>query len=202
MWYKIVKRKCSYAAKREDNMDEHEENEKKSKKPLEWVVDIFCNLLLATCIIILILRIFVFDIGHVPSGSMEPTLHVGCNLLINKFNPDYTRGDIVVFKSEEFDKILVKRLIGEPGDHVVLNGNTTYINGDPFVEEYVKNPTDGTNVYEFDVPEGCYLFLGDNRISSNDARMWQNSYIKEEALMGEVCLVFDTSSNIQIYIPK
>lgn len=179
-----------------------EENEKKQKKPFERFINIICNILLTLCITVMILRIFVFDIGHVPSGSMEPTLHIGCNLLINKLTTHYTRGDIVVFKSEEFDKILVKRLIGEPGDHILLDGDKTYINGNLFVEDYVENPTNGVDVFEFDVPEGCYLFLGDNRYSSKDARLWKEPYIKEEALMGEVCLVFDTSSSIWIYIPK
>lgn len=179
-----------------------EENEKKSKKIFNRMIDMLCNVLLVMCGIILLLRIFVFDIGHVPSGSMEPTLQTGCNLLINKLNPNYTRGDIVVFKSEEFDKILVKRLIGQPGDHVLLEGDKTYINDELIVEDYVKNPTGTSEIYEFDVPEDCYLFLGDNRYSSNDARLWENPYIEKDDLMGEVSLVLDTTSGFKIYIPQ
>lgn len=178
-----------------------EDNEKKSNKIFNRIIDILCNVLLVVCGIILILRIFVFDIGHVPSGSMDPTLKIGCNLLINKLNPDYEKGDIVVFESEEFDKILVKRLIGEPGDHVLLDGDKTYINGELVIEDYVKHLTGGSEVFEFDVPEGCYLFLGDNRFSSNDARYWTKPYIEEDALIGEVSLVLDTTDGIQIYVP-
>lgn len=179
-----------------------EENEKKGKKIFNRIIDILCNVLLVVCGIILILRIFVFDIGHVPSGSMEPTLRTGCNLLINKLNPDYQRGDIVVFKSEDLDKILVKRLIGKPGDHVLLEGDKTYVNGELIIEDYVKYLTNSSEVFEFEVPEGCYLFLGDNRYSSNDARYWTEPYIEKEALIGEVSLVIDTKDGLQIYIPN
>ena len=178
-----------------------EENEKKSKKIFNRVIDILCNILLVVCGTILILRILVFDIGHVPSGSMEPTLNIGCNLLIYKLNPDYQRGDIVVFESEELNKILVKRLIGEPGDHILLDGDKTYINGELVVEDYVKYLTGASEVFEFNVPEGCYLFLGDNRYSSNDARYWTKPNIEEDDLIGEVSLVADTNEGLQIFIP-
>ena len=77
----------------------------------------------------------------------------------------------MVFDSDELGITLVKRLVGLPGDHVVLdeNGRMT-LNGEPVEEPYVFHKDSRTA--DFTVPEGHYLFLGDNRSGSNDARMW------------------------------
>ena len=107
------------------------------------------------------------------------------------------RGDIIVFTAETPElagTTLIKRLIGLPGDHVEIDENgTVTINGEVQQESYV--------VYqyaipsEFDVPEGYYLFMGDNRANSMDSRYWQNPYVSGESIQGRAIFTLFPFSN-------
>ena len=90
----------------------------------------------------------------------------------------------MVFDSDELGITLVKRLVGLPGDRVVIDsqGRMT-LNGQPAEEDYVFYKSNLSA--DFTVPEGCYLFLGDNRSGSNDARMWKDPYIDGEKIQGK-----------------
>ncbi|NMA14285.1 MAG: signal peptidase I, partial [Clostridia bacterium] len=83
---------------------------------------------LIAALIATVIKIFIVDNRIVPSSSMYPTIYVGDMLLVNKtayyFN-DPQRGDIVVFKPEKEigQKDLVKRVIGLPGETVVVQEN-------------------------------------------------------------------------------
>lgn len=129
---------------------------------------------------------FLFFFVVVPSGSMIPTIDSASVLFATRVhNPEkLQRGDIVVFRSDELNLTLVKRLIGLPGDHVVLDDQGKMIlNGQPVEEKYVFYKSNLSA--DFTVPEGCYLFLGDNRSGSNDARMWDEPYIEGEKIQGK-----------------
>lgn len=137
---------------------------------------------------------------EVPSGSMEPTIMTGDKLFVTKvYKPsNLKRGDIVVFytniakrkdqseKDYEENRRLIKRLIGLPGDKVSLKHGVLYINGKLIEEPYVKNQEDFSK--EFEVPQGKYLFFGDNRSSSFDARKWPNPYIDAESIIAKAGL--------------
>ena len=116
---------------------------------------------------------------------MIPTIDTASILFATRVHQpeNLQRGDIVVFDSDELGITLVKRLVGLPGDHVVLdeNGRMT-LNGEPVEEPYVFHKDSRTA--DFTVPEGHYLFLGDNRSGSNDARMWSQPYIPGEKISG------------------
>jgi len=142
--------------------------------------------------IVLMLNRFVFILVTVPTGSMENTIIPGDRLYVNElFNlDDAKRGDILVFKSQELnDKRLVKRLIGMPEDTVEVkeNGNV-YVNGEKIDEPYAVK-CDG-EAKTFNVPKGSYLFLGDNRPISYDARYWTNPYISEDKIIGKALFRF------------
>jgi signal peptidase I len=131
----------------------------------------------------LYLSLFVYVRVQVPTGSMYPTISLNDKLLVSK-NPDVVRGDIVVFYNEELNLLLVKRLVGSPGDRIELISGELFVNGELTEEPYVMN-----NSYEdflFEVPEGKYLFLGDNRSASFDARFWVNTYIDKSRIVGRV----------------
>lgn len=129
---------------------------------------------------------YVFFIAFVPSGSMIPTILEYSALVSTRIHnlDNLERGDIIVFHSDELNKLLVKRLIGLPGETVVIDeeGQVT-VDGVLLEESYVKNASnlDG----DFQVPEGCYFFLGDNRRSSVDARVWEQPYIPEDKIEGK-----------------
>ena len=136
-------------------------------------------------LVLLFIIKFLFFFVIVPTGSMIPTIDSHSVLFATRVHhPEkLQRGDIVVFDSDELGITLVKRLVGLPGDHVVLdeNGRMT-LNGEPVEEPYVFHKDSRTA--DFTVPEGHYLFLGDNRSGSNDARMWNQPYIPGEKISG------------------
>lgn len=153
----------------------------------EWVVPIAIAL-----VIVIFLNKFVFILVTVPTGSMEDTIMPGDRLYVNELFDikDAKRGDILVFKSEELDqKRLVKRLIGLPGEKVeVKKDGSVFINGEKLDEPYAVEAEYEDRV--FDIPEDSYLFFGDNRPISYDARYWENPYINESKIIGKVLFRF------------
>ena len=160
----------------------------KVKKILtDWILPI----LIAVIVAYLIRKFLIFQI-HVPSGSMLPTLQEQEKFMTERiYHPEkLKRGDIVVFDSKELDETMVKRLIGLPNDHIEIKDGVVSVNGEVLVEDYVKYPSDSkTNKKTdgvYDVPEGKYFFLGDNRNNSLDSRYWKNHFIDESDIQGKV----------------
>lgn len=143
--------------------------------------------LVAEMAVLLFLFNFVINITYVPSGSMIPTIAEHSILLSTRvYQPEnLERGGIYSFQNSELDKILIKRLIGLPGETVeVREDGCVYIDGTLLDEPYVKNQEfDYTGT--FVVPEDSYLFFGDNRSGSNDARHWENPYTKQEDILSQ-----------------
>ena len=145
---------------------------KKSNFFSDWVVPIVIAVILA----VLINKFLIFKV-KIPSESMVPTLNVGDRLFVTRvYNPEnLKRGDIVVFYSEEKNEDMIKRLIGLPGDEVVINDGRVTVNGETLEENYIGTVDNYSG--EFTVPEGKYFFLGDNRYWSLDSRYWDEPYI-------------------------
>jgi signal peptidase I len=137
---------------------------------------------------------------RVEGASMEPTLETAQYLLISKasyfhiegtpldrFLPttrqgstDYVfggpqRGDVVVFKAPtQPDKDFIKRIIGLPGDTILIKNGQVFVNGVPLDEAYIHYPA--TYTYPFDgqpkqIPDANYFVLGDNRPNSSDSHL-------------------------------
>ena len=153
----------------------------------EWVLPVFAALGLA----ILINKFLIFNV-YIPSTSMAPTINVGDRLMVNRvFHKDnIKRGDILVFYSDELQETLIKRVIGLPGDHIVIKDGVVNVNEDDLEEDYVKNNDYSNEELVYDVPEGKYFFLGDNRPVSKDSRRWINPYIDEDDIKGKAILKF------------
>lgn len=146
-----------------------------------WVIPFGIEIL----VLLFVIKVLFFFVV-VPSGSMIPTIDEASILFATRVHDPTTleRGDIVVFQSDELGITLVKRLIGLPGDTVILDKEGKLsINGERVEEPYVfyKAAVSG----KFQVPEGHYLFLGDNRSGSNDARVWKQPYISGEKICGK-----------------
>ena len=157
----------------------------------EWVLP-----LAAEVLVILLFVKFVAFLIIVPSGSMLPTIQLhSCLVATRTYSPENSleRGDIIAFRSDELDKVLIKRVVGLPGDQVDIVEGKTYINGEYYEEPYVVYPSGET--ISFSVPEGCYLFLGDNRAGSSDARVWEEPYIPADKIIGEARFTLFPFSN-------
>lgn len=154
----------------------------KSERLLDWVLGIIKILLVSLTIAWLFSEFIMFK-AYVPTGSMKPTIMEEDNIMISRVFMDINRGDIMVFKHDVSEEYLIKRVVGLPGDIVEIKDGITYINGELYTEAYVKNPSSTNNI--FIVPENCYLFLGDNRAGSEDARMWKNPYVNKDSIVGK-----------------
>ncbi len=131
-----------------------------------------------------IIQSFIIQPFIVDGKSMYPTLHSGEFLFIDKLSFDINkleRGDVVVFrhvKNDQFSgEFFIKRLIGKPGDRVVVNAGITTIYNNEFKEgkildEYfVKYPDFYKNI-DITLSADEYLTFGDNRAESYDSRTW------------------------------
>lgn len=107
---------------------------------------------------------------------MEPTLSDGDNLLVEKLSSRFgwlNRGDIIVFKSPESDRQLIKRLVAFEGDKVEIKDGKVYVNDEIFLTglsdepETPQGPDPAFN--SLVVPEGYVYVLGDNRAFSLDS---------------------------------
>jgi signal peptidase I len=99
----------------------------------DWIIPI-----VAAAIIAVFIHIFIFFIVTIPSESMVPTINVGDKVFVTRiYNKDkLQRGDIVVFYSKELKDTLIKRLIGLPGDEVVIKeAGQVYVNGEKIEEQ-------------------------------------------------------------------
>lgn len=138
-------------------------------------------------LIILIIVIYIVSFQQVIGPSMSPTLKEGDVLIVNKIIYKFReikRNEVVVLKYDE--KLLIKRIVGLPNEHIAYNNNVMYVNGDPVKEEFIDTTTDDFDIKEFGydvIPEGYYLVLGDNRNNSMDGRNF--GLIKKEDIIGK-----------------
>lgn len=145
----------------------------------------------------LLLKNFVIINATVPTGSMENTIMPEDDLLGFRLSYVFSepeRGDVVIFKfPDDESQKFIKRIIGLPGEKVVIRDAKIYINDseEPLDEPYLKEEwvvaNDG---FEFQVPEGCYLVLGDNRNDSRDARYWINTYVTKDQIIGKAEFIY------------
>ena len=123
---------------------------------------------------------------HIYGSSMSPTLTNGDIVAAMRYG-SYERGDIVAFYYNE--QILVKRIIGLPGEMVDIDadGNVS-IDGEPLDEPYLDEKALGECDIElpYQVPEGRYFVMGDNRGVSSDSRSSQVGCIAEEQVIGKL----------------
>mgnify|MGYP004521272789 FL=1 len=152
-----------------------------------------------TIVVMLLLFKVIFQIAWVPSGSMETTLPTKSILLSWQLpyavsDPTPQRGQIVTFWSDEMGKLLVKRVIGLPGDIVTFQDGYVYVNGEKLDESYLprQGQTASGSREVYVVPEGHLFFLGDNRTGSWDARSWEDPFIPVENVRSHVmvCVSF------------
>jgi signal peptidase I len=110
----------------------------------------------------------------IPSGSMAPTLTPGDQIVVTRYirsTPE--RGDVIVFRSPAgSDDLIVKRVVGMPGDLVDSRLGRVRIGGHTLPEPYVLRTAATGAIDPQVIPADSYYVLGDNRDDSLDSRTW------------------------------
>lgn len=154
------------------------------KELLGWVITIAIAVVAAK-----IINTKVIYKAEVPTGSMEDNIMIDdciVGLQTAYLFSDPKRGDIVVFPFPDNPKTTyVKRIIGLPGETLEVKDGSVYIDGEPLKEDYLKEEMLG-EYGPYEIPEGCYFMMGDNRNPSADSRKWTNTYLKREDIIAKV----------------
>lgn len=122
--------------------------------------------------------------------SMSPTFHNGNRVILNgayRFQSTH-RGDVIVFDPPvESTEPYIKRVIGLPGEHVVIENGEVTINGEPLHESYlhgISTTCFHASYCDVVVPPGTVFVMGDNRPNSSDSRIF--GPVDEDAIIGSV----------------
>ena len=199
--------------------------------PVRWAWEWTKSVLIAFLLFLLI-RTFLVEAFRIPTASMENTLLVGDFLLVNKAvygaqvpgtathlpaiqQPE--RGDIVVFvPPHEPQKNYVKRLVGLPGDTLMMRDKVLFLNAEPLSEPYAVHSDPegdvwvpsmlwqrdylgpGVELQQYQptrdnwgpivVPPQRFFMLGDNRDDSEDSRYW--GFVEQRAVKGQPLFVY------------
>lgn len=120
-----------------------------------------------------IVHSFLLEVFVVSGASMEPTLHESDRLLVWKATRSFHRGELVVFTHPMEDgRVLVKRVVGLPGEKVELRAGKLFANGIEMAEPWLTDRSRASFLEHGPVvvPGDCYFVLGDNRTQSRDSR--------------------------------
>ena len=150
----------------------------------------YVKMIIFVVIVVFIINNFLIINANIPSESMENTIMTGTQIFGNRLSylkEDPHRYDIVIFKYPDNEaKLFIKRIIGLPGEIVEIRDGKVYINGqeEPLDDSYIPEPMEGS-FGPYEVPEGCYFMLGDNRNRSKDSRFWNNTYVTKNQILGK-----------------
>jgi signal peptidase I len=149
-----------------------------------------------TLLMFLVIR-FAVQNFNVEGPSMEPTLHDGELILVDKwsylFRPP-ARGDVIVFVAPPHpDQDYVKRIIAIPGDRITIDNTKVYVDGVLLNERYVSPINQGNifnykSIHNMPIPQGMYFVLGDDRIRSSDSRDW--GLVPRANIIGRAAMVY------------
>ena len=132
--------------------------------------------------------------------SMQPTLHEGNLLVVNKLAyklGEPKHGDIIVFHYQgTVTEDYIKRVIGLPGDTVDIGNGIVRVNGQAITEPYIADLPGYTGTWK--VPEGELFVLGDNRNHSSDSHDW--GFVEQEWVVGKAIIVYWPIDRIRVLI--
>ena len=179
------------AEKENENLigDETENKKSIAREIAEYIMTLA---IVVACV--LLMNRFILVNARIPSESMENTIMTRDQIFGYRLayrNKDPERYDIIIFRyPDDETQYFIKRVIGLPGETVRIADGHVYINGsdEHLDESFLPEPQEpqfGNEELVFEVPEGSYFVMGDNRNHSNDSRYWNNHYVAKEKILGK-----------------
>lgn len=138
-------------------------------------------------ILVILLKIYVVAPIRVNGSSMIDTLQDRDIMILDKISYKFNnieRFDIVVV--DDMQELIIKRIIGLPGETIEYKDNRLYIDGKYIEENFSHKRTDDFSLNKLDskkIPDDCYFVLGDNRINSKDSRII--GFINKKQILGK-----------------
>ncbi len=161
------------------------------QEPAAWRE--YAALVAVALAVALFLVTFVAQPFVVEGSSMEPSLHEGERLIVSKLAYRFDRpgrGDVVVFRYPADRRLrFIKRIVGLPGETVLIRDGRVLIDGRPLSETYLLDLTLG-EYGPVRVPAGRLFVLGDNRANSRDSRYPEVGMIASRDVVGKAVAVY------------
>jgi signal peptidase I len=183
-----------------------ETEESPAPKPAENSIIEVIRFSIIALLIVVPIRMFIAQPFIVSGASMSNTFETGQYLIVDQVSyhlEDPSRGDVIVFRyPRDPSKYFIKRIIGTPGDTIVIEDSVVTIidaeHPEGFVldEPYIKSMRASARIEET-LGEREYFVMGDNRDESSDSRMW--GVLQEERIIGRAFLRLFPPSTIDIF---
>lgn len=148
--------------------------------------------------VVLLVYIFIGQNLEISGSSMYPFLHDKEQIITEKVSVKLSplkRGEVIIFWHPNINtSLLVKRVIGLPGETIKIDGGKVYINNEQIKEPYLGDRVitdEGSFLQigqEYTIPADSYVVMGDNRDESTDSRTW--GPVKSKLVIGRAILVF------------
>lgn len=183
------------------------------KGPLQFILEVGKVVVIAL-VIVVPLRVFVFQPFLVRGDSMEPNYHTGDYLIVDQLSYRFRspeRGEVIVLKFPlDSSQRFIKRIVGLPGETVEVKDGKVVVYGEKeengrdaivldesiYLPLSIQTPGD----VRIDLKEEEYFVLGDNRSFSSDSRKW--GILEEDLIVGRVFLsVFSLEAFAKEIIP-
>ncbi len=139
---------------------------------------------------------FLLGIAQVEQSSMLPNFAEGDIVIFNRLEKDYSFGDVIIAQNLEDETLMIKRIIGIPGDTVEITDDGQILINDKTIRENWQSLgelTQNQATLPITLDEGEYFVLGDNRTVSLDSRSSEVGNIQEENILGIVVYRFKMS---------
>ncbi|PIP14972.1 signal peptidase I [Candidatus Roizmanbacteria bacterium CG22_combo_CG10-13_8_21_14_all_35_9] len=163
------------------------------KAVIDFVMDVLETVVFIGSMFIVI-YLFILTPNQVKGASMEPSFYSGEYILTSRVTYKFRkmqRGDVIVFKSPKNPDIeYIKRIIGLPGDQIMIKNAQIFVNNTLINERYISAPTnlwDGGCVIDgeaYTVTNDSLFVMGDNRPRSSDSREF--CAVKTDSVIGQV----------------
>ena len=179
---------------RQNAAQNRDANAKKARNLRGWIESIA-----EAFLIVLVLFLLCWPV-RIQGESMEQTFFSGDRVCISRtlsFFGQVKRGDIVMCKIEEsgHTENIIKRIIGIPGDEIVIQDGVVSVNGTDLYETYTDGATEGD--LTLTLAKGMYFVLGDNRAVSIDSRAV--GPIPKQDIIGKVIVRYYPFNRINLY---